>query len=232
MTDSATIDVALPSEAPSGEALFAWTWFNNAGTSPCRYELPMLTLMIPPGNREMYMNCAAVTVTNGGSGLSGPTPFVANANVNECKTIEGVDVVFPNPGAVIHYGGSYTSSRPTTPAGFSGSNCVGPGASALPDKTAASSAAVPSSEAPSSTVQTSTAAATSSPVVNEHAVSTSEASATTTAVTSDVVPTDRPVSTTATATASAITSTSTSLNGKVRFLCLPSLWSELTLPLS
>jgi hypothetical protein len=31
----------------------------------------------------MYMNCAAVTVTNGGSGLSGPTPFVANANVNE-----------------------------------------------------------------------------------------------------------------------------------------------------
>lgn len=33
LTDSTTIDVDIPSEAPSGDALFAWTWFNNAGTS-------------------------------------------------------------------------------------------------------------------------------------------------------------------------------------------------------
>lgn len=37
----------IPSDAPSGEALLAWTWFNKVG------------------NREMYMNCAMVTV--GGS---------------------------------------------------------------------------------------------------------------------------------------------------------------------
>lgn len=41
------------------------------------------------------MNCAVVTVTGGGSGLTGPAPFVANAGTNDCSTIEGVDVVFP-----------------------------------------------------------------------------------------------------------------------------------------
>lgn len=44
MTDSTTIDIALPSEAPSGEALFAWTWFNHAGKSclASRAESPRL----------------------------------------------------------------------------------------------------------------------------------------------------------------------------------------------
>ncbi|KAG0153706.1 hypothetical protein PDIDSM_2361 [Penicillium digitatum] len=34
----------VPSDAPSGDALFAWTWFNKIG------------------NREMYMNCAMITI--------------------------------------------------------------------------------------------------------------------------------------------------------------------------
>ncbi|KAJ6099457.1 hypothetical protein N7467_000992 [Penicillium canescens] len=38
----------IPSDAPTGDALFAWTWFNKVG------------------NREMYMNCAMVNI--GGSG--------------------------------------------------------------------------------------------------------------------------------------------------------------------
>lgn len=46
----------VPSDAPSGEALLAWTWFNKIG------------------NREMYMNCAMVTV--GGS---------SNANETEAE---------------------------------------------------------------------------------------------------------------------------------------------------
>ena len=33
MTDSLSIDVPIPSSAPSGEALFGWTWFNTAGES-------------------------------------------------------------------------------------------------------------------------------------------------------------------------------------------------------
>ncbi|OOQ88580.1 hypothetical protein PEBR_12744 [Penicillium brasilianum] len=44
-------EFAIPSDAPAGEALLAWTWFNKVG------------------NREMYMNCAMVTI--GGSASSG-----------------------------------------------------------------------------------------------------------------------------------------------------------------
>jgi hypothetical protein len=45
LTDSTTIDVDLPSEAPSGEALFAWTWFNHAGKS-MRCVLGVFRLLI------------------------------------------------------------------------------------------------------------------------------------------------------------------------------------------
>ncbi|KAJ5329670.1 hypothetical protein N7541_000165 [Penicillium brevicompactum] len=37
-------DFDIPSDAPTGDALFAWTWFNKVG------------------NREMYMNCAMITI--------------------------------------------------------------------------------------------------------------------------------------------------------------------------
>ncbi|KAJ5295827.1 hypothetical protein PENANT_c001G01890 [Penicillium antarcticum] len=37
----------IPSDAPAGDALFAWTWFNKVG------------------NREMYMNCAMITIGGG-----------------------------------------------------------------------------------------------------------------------------------------------------------------------
>ncbi|KAJ5083390.1 hypothetical protein N7456_012817 [Penicillium angulare] len=40
----------IPSDAPSGEALLAWTWFNKVG------------------NREMYMNCAMVTIGGDSNG--------------------------------------------------------------------------------------------------------------------------------------------------------------------
>ncbi|KAJ5559123.1 hypothetical protein N7535_009013 [Penicillium sp. DV-2018c] len=43
----------VPSDAPAGDALFAWTWFNKVG------------------NREMYMNCAMVSI--GGSGSRNAT---------------------------------------------------------------------------------------------------------------------------------------------------------------
>ncbi|WVQ95100.1 hypothetical protein IAU59_002194 [Kwoniella sp. CBS 9459] len=143
LVDGMTNTIDIPSEAPSGEALFAWGWFNRLG------------------NREMYHNCAVVTITNGGSGLNEndfPTPFVANADVNECKTIEGVDVVFPNPGKNVKYGGDYASSRPTTPAGYTGSNCVGPGAT---ESTASGSSAGSTSSATSSAAASATTSADS-----------------------------------------------------------------------
>ncbi|KAJ5388791.1 hypothetical protein N7509_011332 [Penicillium cosmopolitanum] len=47
-------DFTIPSDAPDGEALLAWTWFNKVG------------------NREMYMNCAFVTVGGGSKGKQVP----------------------------------------------------------------------------------------------------------------------------------------------------------------
>ncbi|KAK9434642.1 extracellular protein [Metarhizium brunneum] len=78
----------LPSDLPAGEVLFGWSWFNNEG------------------NREMYMNCAAITVKAGNkwaqrgaadSYQSRPAMFVANVGNGVC-TYEGTDVEFPQPG--------------------------------------------------------------------------------------------------------------------------------------
>lgn len=86
----------LPSDTPAGQALFAWTWFNKVG------------------NREMYMNCAVITIKAAGNSRfrrnlnsrssansapisSRPNMFVANVG-NGCSTAEGSDLQFPNPG--------------------------------------------------------------------------------------------------------------------------------------
>ena len=74
------------------------------------------------------MNCAVVTISGGKrrrqsfeddasdlsngttndlaprAGLSGPTIFIANVG-NGCATVDSKDVVFPDPGSVVQYGG-------------------------------------------------------------------------------------------------------------------------------
>jgi len=81
-TDKASLSVAIPKETKSGQVIFAWSWFNKVG------------------NREMYMNCASIEISNGGSGLSGPDyPPILLANLNNgCSTAEGADILIPNPG--------------------------------------------------------------------------------------------------------------------------------------
>lgn len=81
---TSSFDFTIPTDTPSGEAVFAWTWFNQIG------------------NREMYMNCAAVDITGGSakraSALSSrPEMFVANVG-NGCSTKESSDLAFPDPG--------------------------------------------------------------------------------------------------------------------------------------
>lgn len=70
-----------------------------------------------------------MTITNGGSGLSSPdfpAPFLANeGSGSSCATIENIDIVFPNPGKNVHYGGSYASATPQSGAGIVGSGCSG-----------------------------------------------------------------------------------------------------------
>lgn len=112
----------LPDDAPTGEALFAWTWFNNIG------------------NREMYMNCAHVTIKSGAADAgadvgesvekrasvpfgSRPSNFIANVG-NGCSTLEGADVLFPKPGPDVEN----VSSKTAPPRG----NCANTKRSGMP----------------------------------------------------------------------------------------------------
>ncbi|PYI27569.1 hypothetical protein BP00DRAFT_18855 [Aspergillus indologenus CBS 114.80] len=108
---------SIPSDAPGGQALLAWSWFNKVG------------------NREMYMNCAQVTI--GGSKKrevaqqeiagavasysSAPPMFIANINgPGGCTTTEGQDVNFPLPGSSVEGSGSGTGYTCTGSADFLG----------------------------------------------------------------------------------------------------------------
>jgi hypothetical protein len=75
----------VPPEVKNGNAILAWTWFNNVG------------------DREMYMNCAAVSFTGGQDQIKTlPDMFVANlASINSCNTTENANTDFPNPGKYI-----------------------------------------------------------------------------------------------------------------------------------
>jgi hypothetical protein len=87
-----TYSFQIPKDLPPGEVTLAWTWFNKVG------------------NREMYMNCAPVTITGSGGSKSAfnslPDMFKANIG-NGCSTVPNKDVDFPNPGqAISKFGGS------------------------------------------------------------------------------------------------------------------------------
>lgn len=78
-------DYTIPAEMPAGNYTLAWTWFNKVG------------------NREMYMNCAPLTVegSGGSEGFLQTLPDMMVANLKsqgDCATKEGTNVQFPNPG--------------------------------------------------------------------------------------------------------------------------------------
>jgi len=76
-----TYSFTIPADAKAGDAIWAWTWFNQTG------------------NREMYMNCAHVTIQGSGTSTLNDHPDMFVANVaNGCTTSEGKDLDFPNPG--------------------------------------------------------------------------------------------------------------------------------------
>lgn len=187
MVEELTQTFTIPAEAPSGEVVFGWTWFNRLG------------------NREMYENCAIVTITNGGSGLNPidhPAPFVANANTNQCTTIENLDPVFPNPGKRVKYSGDYKGTVPPAGKGIIGSNCSdGDGNSAGTRGNTGSSGGGNQNPAPApssaSTTSKSTAPTVSTP---NAAVPTAPAATTSRIATQNLVAT--PSSSTATPSAS------------------------------
>lgn len=81
------LDFTIPRGIDPGDYTLAWTWFNRIG------------------NREMYMDCAPITVTDPSTegfqtqSLSFPPIFIAN--INGCTTTEGVDIRFPQPGSIV-----------------------------------------------------------------------------------------------------------------------------------
>ncbi|EEU48002.1 uncharacterized protein NECHADRAFT_103191 [Fusarium vanettenii 77-13-4] len=163
-------DFKVPADTPSGEAIFAWTWFNQIG------------------NREMYMNCAAVTIGGGSSKKrasalsSRPSMFVANVN-NGCSTEEGSDLEFPDPGPDTSNDSSKTAppkgscasssgsgggssggdsgATPSSPAGDVGSGNGNNGA--VPSSPADNGSGAPSSAPVSAPTQTQPAAEPSQP---------------------------------------------------------------------
>ena len=108
---TSTYTFTIPTFAPSGTALFAWTWQNWQG------------------NREFYMNCAEVHIVSGSSMITSrhtkrvtyssfnQLPYIWKANlpgINDCVTTEFVNPVYPNPGPDVEYGDGLSSSTPPT----------------------------------------------------------------------------------------------------------------------
>ena len=87
----------VPSGLPAGkDILFGWSWMNKVG------------------NREFYQNCAAVNVESSSTGsMTVPRIFEANIfGAGTCNTVEGDEVVFPNPGDSVEYGGKWAGQKP------------------------------------------------------------------------------------------------------------------------
>lgn len=85
--DPYTYEYTIPKDLAAGNYTIAWTWFNKVG------------------NREMYMNCAPLTVTGSGGSESAldslPDIFVANIAVGsntDCTVPADTNLLFPNPG--------------------------------------------------------------------------------------------------------------------------------------
>ncbi|KAI6825924.1 hypothetical protein KC315_g13266 [Hortaea werneckii] len=103
---TSTYDFTVPSYAPAGEALLAWTWQNH------------------DGNREFYMNCAEVSITTASSkrrrrrqvyNSFESLPYLFKANLeglNDCSTTENENPVYPNPGPDVVYGDGMDADSP------------------------------------------------------------------------------------------------------------------------
>ncbi|KAJ3344340.1 hypothetical protein HDU93_000130 [Gonapodya sp. JEL0774] len=84
-------NVPIPAGAPSGDAVFAWTWINAVG------------------NREYYMGCADVNIQgSAGGSISGPQLFVANIAPSSVVIPE-----FPGADGAKYDGRNYLTARPT-----------------------------------------------------------------------------------------------------------------------
>ncbi|KAF1915084.1 hypothetical protein BDU57DRAFT_576338 [Ampelomyces quisqualis] len=150
----------IPSELPDGDFVASWSWFNKVG------------------NREMYMNCAAVKVTGGASDKTAfdalPDMAVANiAGQGNCKTQESHDYTFENPGKYVTRNkdakGPFVPLCGGAPAG---GNTGAPGAAPANPGTPSPAPGAPSQAPANQGVPTPSQAAVSSPAGSDKLTST------------------------------------------------------------
>ena len=169
---ASTFQFAIPQGTEPGQYTLAWTWFNKIG------------------NREMYMNCAPITVTGSKKarylssnateaafafGLDDSTlpkrdlsslPEMFKANIQsvsgDCHTADSADLAFPNPGKVVQKKGSSPLTPPTGNCGGSSSNAAGAQA-AQPSAAAAAQPSAAAAAQPSAAAAQPSAAAAAQP---------------------------------------------------------------------
>jgi hypothetical protein len=138
---TSTYQFTVPNDVPNGQYSMAWTWYNNIG------------------NREIYMNCAPVTIA-GSSGTQdtlNALPDMAIFNIpskNSCGTKETFDVAFPNPGKYVTTGTPYNSAPPTG-CGVQVASTGAPAGSSNGTYSAAAQSSAPTSAAAQSPTATS-----------------------------------------------------------------------------
>ncbi|CAF9921599.1 MAG: hypothetical protein HETSPECPRED_004593 [Heterodermia speciosa] len=155
---ASTFQYSIPKDVAPGEYTLAWTWFNKIG------------------NREMYMNCAPITVTGSKKrDLNATEAFVLNdtilpkrdlsslpemfkANIQsvsgDCHTADSADLAFPDPGSVVQKKGSGALNPPT---GNCGSSSGAGSASSAGGSAGGSASGSTSSTQPSAAAQPSAA---------------------------------------------------------------------------
>ncbi|KAK0835590.1 hypothetical protein LTR73_000086 [Friedmanniomyces endolithicus] len=152
----------IPAGIKNGQYSLAWTWYNRVG------------------NREIYMNCAPVTVTGGSDTTdfydSLPNMYVINLPKSECSTVESSNQLIPNPGnaamkkdstysAVAASGPSCAASAAAMTKGISGGSNSSPTTSAPSGSATALASSAPASYGGSipSSMSSAAASAASSP---------------------------------------------------------------------
>ncbi|TVY23306.1 hypothetical protein LHYA1_G007209 [Lachnellula hyalina] len=160
-------DFTIPSDAKTGSALFAWTWYNKVG------------------NREIYMNCASVTIGAASAKRtiserdtafsSRPGLFVANVDPNGCHSVEGTDLAFPDPGPDLTGTAGATGTISGTCVAVNGiggpSSGSSSGSGTSASAPAASGSSAPSASPAASGGSTASSAAVAAPIASSVAAS-------------------------------------------------------------
>jgi hypothetical protein len=160
-----TYQFTVPNDIPNGQYSMAWTWYNNIG------------------NREIYMNCAPVTVA-GSSGTQqtmDALPDMAIFNIpskNSCGTLETFDVAFPNPGKYVTTGSTYKPTPPSNCGNKAASSGGAGGASPASSYAPGSGSGGASSAAAQAPVSSAAAGAGSSPTATSFLTYTQTATVT------------------------------------------------------